>query len=211
MLIVIPARKNSKGLPYKNRTLLEFTINQIPHEMLEKTYVSTDDEYIKDKVRGVCKIHNRTETNSQDSTSTLSVMKEIVEDLSLTKDEIIVMLYLTYPERTFKEVEKIYNFFIDNKINSLLCKKEVKSNPFLCMFDLGDGKGKQIIQHDLYRRQDYPKCFEISHYLCIFKVSELEKLNQNMYNETTFFYSIDEKIDIDEQQDLERFKENVKN
>lgn len=210
MITVIPARKDSKGLPFKNRKLLNFTLQKIPEMYLQNTYVSTDDEEIKKQAQKVCKIHHRTDENSQDTSSTLSLMKEIATDLILTNEEIVVMLYLTYPERTFVEVQQIYDFFVSNNLKSLLCKKEVKSNPYLCMYDVGNGRGKQIIKHNLYRRQDYSKCFEISHYICIFKVSELEKLNNNMYNEETYFYEIQDKVDVDEQKDLERFLKNDK-
>lgn len=210
MITVIPARKDSKGLPFKNRKLLNFTLQKIPEMYLQNTYVSTDDEEIKKQAQKVCKIHHRTDENSQDTSSTLSLMKEIATDLILTSEEIVVMLYLTYPERTFVEVQQIYDFFVSNNLKSLLCKKEVKSNPYLCMYDVGNGRGKQIIKHNLYRRQDYSKCFEISHYICIFKVSELEKLNNNMYNEETYFYEIQDKVDVDEQKDLERFLKNDK-
>lgn len=211
MLIIVPARMGSKGLPFKNRKLLNFTLQEIPEMYLQNTYVSTDDEEIKKQAQKVCKIHHRTAENSQDTTSTLSLMKEITTDLALTSEEIVVMLYLTYPERTFVEVQEVYDFFVENDLKSLLCKKEVKSNPYLCMYDMGNGRGKQIIKHNLYRRQDYPKCFELSHYVCMFKISELENLNNNMYNEETYFYEIQEKVDVDEQKDLERFLENDKN
>lgn len=211
MKIVIPARRNSKGLPFKNRKLLDFTLRTIPKKYLENTFISTDDEVIKQKCKNICNIHNRSEHNSRDETSTLSLVKEIKEELHFTSEENIIMLYLTYPERSFQEVEKAYNFFIEKDLQSLLCKKQLKISPFLCMYDLGEGKGEQIIKHNLYRRQDYRKCFEISHYICIFKAGEIEKLNNNMYNHDTFFYEIEDKIDVDEKQDLERFVKNVKN
>ena len=209
--IIIPARKGSKGLPFKNRKLLKYTLETIPKNLLSITYISTDDEQIKEQVNNICQIHNRSLQNSQDSTSTLSLIKEIRQDLCLTSDENVIMLYLTYPERTFEEVSRIYDFFVKNDINSLLCKKEIKTSPFLHMYDLGNGKGKQIIKHNLYRRQDYPKCFEISHYVSIFKVSEIDKMNNNMYNDETYFYEIKDRVDVDEQKDLERFLKNDKN
>jgi CMP-N-acetylneuraminic acid synthetase len=71
--------------------------------------------------------------------------------------------------------------------------------------------GKQIFKHDLYRRQDYPKVFEISHYICIFKVSELKNLNKNLYNEETHFYKLEKKIDVDRKEDLENYERIYKN
>lgn len=207
MLILIPARRNSKGLKFKNRRLFEFTVAEIPQDYLSKTYVSTDDEEIRDKALQLCNVHDRTEEVSGDTASTLSLVRQFKDDLSLTGDEIIVMLYLTYPERTFKEVLDAVRFFKNNNLKSMLCKKETKVSPYLQMFDLGNGKGRQIIKHNLYRRQDYPKTFEISHYISIFKASEIKNLNNNLYNVDTHFYDIEDKIDVDSKEDLERLKD----
>lgn len=210
MLILIPARRNSKGLKFKNRRLFDFTVSEIPEEYLKKTYVSTDDEEIKTRALKICNVHDRTEEVSNDTAPTLSLVKQFKRDFSLTSDEIVVMLYLTYPERAFDEVLDAVRFFEENDLKSLLCKKETKVSPYLQMYELQNGKGKQIIEHDLYRRQDYPKTFEISHYISIFKVSEIKNLNNNLYNRDTHFYEIEEKIDVDSKEDLERF-ENDKN
>ena len=78
----------------------------------------------------------------------------------------------------------------------------------MCMFEAADGlRGEQVVRHNLYRRQDYPKCFEISHYMCAIKASEVNNLNKNLYNEDTFFYQIEDKIDIDYKKDLEAYND----
>ena len=46
IFFVIPARRDSKGFPFKNRKLLDLTISQIPNELHNKTIVSTNDEEI---------------------------------------------------------------------------------------------------------------------------------------------------------------------
>ena len=71
-------------------------------------------------------------------------------------------------------------------------------------------KGSQVIGHDLYRRQDYPECFEISHFISIFNKNEIVNLNNNMYNEDTVFYPIENTIDVDMPADLEMFNEKNK-
>lgn len=86
-------------------------------------------------------------------------------------------------------------------VSSLLCKKEIKSNPFLCMYDLGH-RGKQLIKHDLYRRQDYPKCFEISHFIVLLRAKSIDNINNNLYDSETLFWEIDDKVDVDLKKDL---------
>ena len=63
-------------------------------------------------------------------------------------------------------------------------------------------KGKQLTPHDLYRRQDYPKCFRFCHMVCIFDANELKNLNKNLYNEDTIYYNIEHALDIDSGEDL---------
>ena len=203
MKIIIPARKNSKGFPYKNRKLLSFTLNTIPKNLEKDVYISTDDEEIISAVRDTdINVQNRIEGLSKDDTSTKDVVVDCTSNMS--SNELVVMLYLTYPERTWKDVENAIKFFKDNNAKSLLCAMPVKTNPYLCMYREKDFKGSQIIKHDLYRRQDYPECFEISHFVCIFRKIELKYLNDNMYNNDTIFYEINRVIDVDENKDFEK-------
>ena len=68
---------------------------------------------------------------------------------------------------------------LEMNANSLLCGQDVKSHPYLCLYKSGF-RGNQLIKHDLYRRQDYPEVFELSHYVGCCYVSELKKLNYNV-------------------------------
>jgi len=205
--IFIPARRNSKGLPFKNRKLFGLTLKKIPKKIKDKVLVSTDDEWIIEECNRMnIRYLFRTETNSSDIASIKDVLKESEEHLN----EKVIMLYLTYPERAWLDVINGIEYFDKTNSKSMLCRKNLKTSPYL-MMHLRGNKGKQIIKHDLYRRQDYPECFEISHYLCIFFKKELDKLNNNMYNEDTVFYSIENPIDIDTPQDLEEYNEKNKN
>jgi CMP-N-acetylneuraminic acid synthetase len=206
--IVIPARRNSKGLPFKNRSLISKVINEIPEEIMRNVTISTDDEEIKSKFSHI-KIHHRSEEVSLDTSSTKETLVECCADFN--PEDLIVCLYTTYPERTWESVLSSIDFFRSNNCKSLLCKKEPEVSPFLMMFEQEGNRGRQIIKHNLYRRQDYPKCFEISHFIIIFLKKELDKLNNNLYNEDTLFFPIDECIDVDTKEDLEKYNEKNKN
>jgi len=208
---VIPARKNSKGLPFKNRTLFDLTAGSIPEEMRPKTIVSTDDEELLKKASYnygfIAK--RRPKELSLDSATPKSAMKHATESANLSKEDLVVSLYLTYPKRNFEDVEKALSFMKKNKASSLLCRKDLKTHPYLCLHSKEDGiRGAQIIEHDLHRRQDYPECFEICHYICAFKVFELENLNNNLYNADTIFYPIGDNLNIDTPEDLAELHEN---
>jgi len=208
MNIIIPARKGSKGFPEKNRLLLGYTLDTIPKRWHENTIISTDDEVISEHVRREypnIKIHERSDNGAVDTASTKECLAEVIDSYSLSG--VVVMLYLTYPERTWGEVMKAVAWFEEKNAKSLLCKEDVKTHPYMCIYDEGD-KGKQIIKHDLYRRQDYPACFKISHFISAFRTEELEALNQNLYNEDTYFYEIPKSVDIDYKEDYEIYKSN---
>lgn len=203
--ILIPARRNSKGLPFKNRLLFDYTINTIPKDLYDNVLVSTDDEVIIDKAMAMgFNVSVRPDNISLDQTSTKEVIRYHIDNGDLDKDSTVIMLYLTYPERTWSEVENAYNIFVQEQLNSLLCKKDIKgTHPFLYMFELDNNRGEQLVKHNLYRRQDYPPVFEISHYMCIFNVSHFDELNNNLYNNNTFFLKINDVTDVDTKVDLD--------
>ena len=203
---VIPARRDSKGLPFKNRKLLDYTINNIPTELHEKTIVTTNDEKIIEKLSATnINILRRDEQLCLDDISIKDVMLDAVKKFQMKSNDTIVMLYLTSPDRKFSDIKKILDYYYERKIKTLTCCVEPKTHPYLVLFKKENQKGEQVVKHDLYRRQDYPDCFEIRHFVCIFQVDEIQKLNSNMYNESTIFYKIDSDIDVDHENDLKEF------
>ena len=203
---IIPARRDSKGLPFKNRKLLDYTINNIPIELHEKTIVTTNDEKIIEKLSSTnINVLRRDEQLCLDDISIKDVMLDVVKKFQMKSNDTIVMLYLTSPDRKFSDIEKILHYYYERKIKTLTCCVEPKTHPYLVLFKKENQKGEQVVKHDLYRRQDYPECFEIRHFVCIFQVDEIQKLNSNMYNESTIFYKIDSDIDVDHENDLKEF------
>lgn len=204
-VILIPARKGSKGLPLKNRCLFDFTASTIPAEKAPVTYVSTDDDFIKDKAKLFdFKIHNRSEASAKDTATSKEMLLDFANK-NFSK-RYIITLYLTYPERKWKDIKKAIIFFNENKSKSTLCKKSQKVSPYLMMYEEPNNKGSQVISHNLCRRQDYRKCFEISHFISIVDREEIYSLNNNLYNKDTDFMQIDDVFDIDTPKDMESFK-----
>lgn len=200
--IVIPARSGSKGWPRKNVSLFDHTASIIPKKYGDNVIVTTDDE----TVTGLAESYNfktlqRPERFSKDSADIKGVVKHVMQSTGYKPTDTVIMLYLTYPERTWNQVETMYNEFVSTNSRSMLCRQPVKTHPCLTMFDNGSGKGTPVIDHQLYQRQQYPECFEISHYICMFRAGELNKLNKNMYNENTTFHSINRVVDVDHEKD----------
>ena len=93
MKIIIPARQGSKGLPFKNRKLLDYTIDKIPQKYFKDVYVTTDDETILEKIsfKGLNGI-KRSRELSEDTVSIKPVMADVVKKLDLDETEMIVMI-----------------------------------------------------------------------------------------------------------------------
>ena len=204
---VIPARKNSKGLPFKNRKLFEFTAATIPEDERPNTIVSTDDEEIsRMAVDWGFHMHPRSAGVSVDTACTTDLLREAAEFRQMRDEDEIVMLYLTYPERSYEDIERIYEFYKQNNGETLLCKETATTHPYMCYYELSDNRGIRIIDHDLYRRQDYPPCFFVSYFVAIIRVDYLKLVNKNLYHPRTLFYRLDnDSIDVDTQEDLENF------
>ena len=193
---VIPARDGSKGLPHKNRILFDHTFLQIPEEVLKNVYISTDDSEIIERAAGASTLSRAPEL-SNDTASMLDVLIDVANFFEFKDNDIIVLLYLTYPGRQWATVQNTIRYFEDTGAHSMLGRKPVKTHPYLCVLE----NGRQVIKHDLYRRQDYPVCYEISHAICMMRVGELEKLNRNLYNENTVYVDVDDYVDIDTERD----------
>jgi CMP-N-acetylneuraminic acid synthetase len=195
---VIPCRKNSKGFKYKNRFLFEKTANKL-NEIKENVIITSDDNHIeKLNIKYGFKFLKRSNDLSLDTTDMRSVLIDVVDKFALKPEDHIVLLYLTYPERTIEDIRKIIDFYKSNNGSSLLCKEELIQHPYLCFYDKKDNKGERIIKHDLYRRQDYPSCFFGSHFLSIVKVFYLKNVDRNLFGKDTIFYDLeDHKLDVD--------------
>ena len=212
MKIIIPAREGSKGFPHKNRALFKYTVDSIPTEIRENVYVTSDDSKILEMAASAgFKCINRPIELAQDDTSMKGVVIHALSSMDVSEDELVAVLYLTYPERRWIDLIDAVAFYLMMEptmpVSSLLCKKKVKSNPFLCMYDLGH-RGKQIIKHDLYRRQDYLDCFELSHFIVLLRPGNIDNLNNNLYDSETLFWEITDKTDVDHEKDFLKINEN---
>ncbi|MFA7219290.1 MAG: hypothetical protein WC119_02140 [Synergistaceae bacterium] len=204
---IIPARRNSVGVSFKNRILLSQTTNSLPRKIYKDTIVSTDDEFIIDVAAkiGMNTIKRSLELSKSDTPIKI-VIEDVIDKWKIDKNDDIVMLYLVYPNRKWKQIKKAYEFYKENNAKSLLCCYDVDVHPCLTLFAEDNYKGIPIISHEYFRRQDYPKCFNLSHYVSIFNAGEINNLNSDLYNGDTVFYHIDKPIDIDSQKDMDQFK-----
>jgi len=196
---LIPARKGSKGFPLKNRKLFEYTAKTFPEHIKSRLYVSTDDEFIRESARQFnINIIDRPEELAQDDTSMKDVALHFKDSLQIESNCDIVLLYLTYPQRTWTDIVKIYEYFSNRQEKSLVCCEDVKEHPYLCFHLQDNQKADLLIDHSLYRRQDYPNCVKMSMFVACYEASIIEELHDLMFESNTIFYKLQQhKVDVD--------------
>ncbi len=198
---IIPARKNSKGFRFKNRFLFE----KLPRELMNENVIVTSDDDVIEQMNDQMYNFNflkRPDDLAEDTTSIKPVLEHVVSQYKLKPEDDLVVLYLTYPERTYDDIKQIISFYKKHNGKSLLCKEPLDQHPYLCFYDKGL-YGERIVNHNMYRRQDYPECFFGSHYVAIVNVEFLTSVDFNLHNKETLFYNLGEhKIDVDNKSDL---------
>ena len=209
--IIIPARKGSKGFPGKNRYLFDYAVSQIPYEFNGQVIFTSDDEELLSRAfdRGFQTLEREPHL-STDETTMGSVIFDVVDKFKIDSDRDIITLYPTYPQRTWEQVEEVYRFYKKENARSLLCSKDVKTHPYMCFERTENFAGKKVIDHDLYRRQEYPECFEACHYIVITKANVLGELDNNLHCDSTVFYALhDEVFDVDYMKDFDSFRKDA--
>lgn len=213
---LIPARKNSKGIKNKNialldgKHLIEYTINSALKSKLTDCYCSSNsDKIIKIAKTYDCKTIKRPSKFATDEASMLSVVKHFRDYLN--KEEIefdaIQILYVTYPFRTSTLINESINAFENDKAKSLIGLHEPKTHPYMC-YKLINNKLVSYSNIDVnmfYRRQCYPKMFEICHVICIIPKQEIDNINNQLYNDDSngfIIHDTEARIDIDTPDDL---------
>jgi CMP-N-acetylneuraminic acid synthetase len=204
-VFLIPARKNSKGLPGKNRKLFKSTASIIPKELSSLVYVSTDDELLLEEANKYgFNGFKRPNNICLDTSSLKECIEHFISEKNIKPETRIIMLCLTYPNRSWEDVIRCVSFYERHKPPSMLCRQEIEISPYIMLFESDNFKGEQVIEHNLYRRQDYRKCFHLSHYVYICVAKETDNLNDNLYNKNTLYYPIREVLDIDTQEDFQK-------
>lgn len=180
ILIVIPARGGSKGIPRKNirmfqgKPLIVNTINcstNIDHGLYTKIIVTSDDDKILDVAREYegdnLHLLKRPENLSQDHTPMFPVVKHALDyskkELSFNSD-LIVLLDVTSPLRRPEDVEKCIDSVSENKSDAAVTVCIPHANPY---FNMVEPKGKylRLVKQLKTRpscRQKSPKVFWVN-------------------------------------------------
>ena len=129
---LIPARKGSKGLRFKNRKLLPLTVNQIPGAERKNIIVTTDDEQLIDYChQRQLRVRTRPAYLATDKASMRDVTKDTIDYFNFAPNDRIVVLYPTFPQRTFADIQSTLDFLNENQLRSCTGKKTTQRSPVL--------------------------------------------------------------------------------
>ena len=221
IIALIPARSGSKSIKNKNLSLINgkpliyYAIKSaIKSKYVNQVIVSTDSKQIKmvAKKFGADVPFMRPKNLSNDKVLDFPVIWDAVKQLKLNfpkyKKYIIVYLRPTQPLRTFKDIDKIIKFMINNK--NIGCVRSIRKAiypPFWMKKLVNKKILKPLIDNRYFkktsRRQDLPIAHMCDGYVDAIKIGNLIKEKKfppiktyGVLSDTKYFVDIDEKKDL---------------
>ena len=186
ILVIIPARGGSKGIPHKNikplngKPLIHYTIDEA-REIVgdEDICVSTDDHEIIKCVEdyGLKVPFVRPEELATDTAGTYEVLLHALNfyEKQGRHYEVVLLLQNTSPFRKagqIKEALKLYTSDVDMVVSV----KECPANPYYCVFEEDSEGFLHVCKGDgnIFRRQDAPKVYEYNGAIYIMNAEKLK-------------------------------------
>lgn len=177
---VIPARGGSKAIPKKNvvpflgEPLITYTIRQsIESDLVNQTYVSTDDEHIAEVSRTTgAKVINRPDELAGDTSSTEEALLHAVESIPHSP-EIIVLLQCTSPLRRQSDIDEAIHLVKSQKHDSSLSCSEDHS--FYWKYEDDSATAVNYEPNQRKRRQDLDRWYQENGSIYVMKREILEE------------------------------------
>lgn len=214
ILVVIPARGGSKGIPHKNikklngKELITYSIDvarQLTSD--DNICVSTDDDNIIATVEnyGLKVPFKRPIELATDSAGTNGVLLhalDFYENQGRTYD-VIVLLQPTSPFRSIDSLSAAVELYTPD-VDMVVSVKEAVTNPYYNSFEENDkgllviSKGEGLIE----RRQDAPKVWEFNGSIYVINTTRLKEVGLSRLNRIKKYVMDDfHSIDLDTMMD----------
>ena len=193
ILVIIPARGGSKGIPHKNikpfcgKPLIEYSIDTARHIVSDEDIcVSTDDAEIIKCVEdyGLKVPFVRPAELATDTAGTYEVLLHALSfyENHGRKYDCILLLQTTSPFRTVLHVENALAMYSPD-LDMVVSVKECATNPYYNCFEEDEcGYLKQTIDSAcLVRRQDAPVTYEYNGAVYVINPNSLRKMPMGMF------------------------------
>ena len=226
VLIVIPARGGSKGIPDKNIKLvngiplIEYTIN-FARKLTNNSniLVSTDSHKIAEisKNAGAICPFLRPDELATDSTGDMPVLRHAVnsyQQLINKNYELVLMLQPTSPIRYEHQVKEAISRLLYHKYDSVISVSPIsKRFHALKQFEIDDDKLKVYSSKalEITARQQLSSSYIRNGVLYLFSKDFIDNSNNVFSNNTGYLIISDKYFNIDDLKDLEEFKDYIAN
>ena len=186
ILVIIPARGGSKGIPHKNikplngKPLIHYTIDEA-REIVndEDICVSTDDPEIIKCVEdyGLKVPFVRPEDLATDTAGTYEVLLHALnfyEEQGRHYD-VVLLLQNTSPFRKAEQIKEALTLYNED-VDMVVSVKECAANPYYCVFEENSEGYLHVCKGDgnIFRRQDAPKVYEYNGAIYIMNAEKLK-------------------------------------
>ena len=208
ILVIIPARGGSKGIPHKNikplagKPLIHHTID-VARQIVadEDICVSTDDLEIVQCVEeyGLKVPFVRPEELATDTAGTYEVLLHALNfyELQGKQFDVVLLLQNTSPFRTANQVKEALALY-QSDIDMVVSVKECSANPYYCVFEENQEGYLKICKGDgnITRRQDAPKVYEYNGAIYVINPQSLKQMPLNKFSRR-IKYVMDEQSSLD--------------
>ena len=216
IVALICARGNSKGiknknlLKFKNTTLLGQAIKQSrKSKLINRVIISTDSK----KIAKEAKKHNadipflRPSKLSKDNSPELLAWRHAAKFLkkeNRKKIDYIVCVPTTSPLRSVSDINRAIILAKKKNLDIVFSITKSSKNPFFNMVSIKKKKLKLICKkkNHIFRRQDAPKCYDLTTVCYVFKPEYIFK-TKDLFKGKTGFITIpkERSLDIDDKFD----------
>ena len=208
ILVVIPARGGSKGIPHKNikplagKPLIHYTID-VARQIVadEDICVSTDDSEIIQCVEdyGLKVPFVRPEELATDTAGTYEVLLHALNfyEQQGKQYDVVLLLQNTSPFRTAKQVKEALALY-QSDVDMVVSVKECSANPYYCVFEENQEGYLKICKGNgqITRRQDAPKVYEYNGAIYVINPQSLKQMTLNKFSRR-IKYVMDEQSSLD--------------
>lgn len=214
VLVIIPARGGSKGIPHKNikplngKPLIYYTIDTaraITGD--ENICVSTDDDEIIEVVEkyGLKVPFKRPAELATDTAGTYEVLLHALSyyESQGKRYDAVLLLQNTSPFRKTEQVKEALQLFNKN-VDMVVSVKQCAANPYYCVFEENEDGYLHVCKGDgnIFRRQDAPKVYEYNGAIYIMNPEVLKATHMHkMQKRVKYVMDDTTSFDLDTMQD----------
>lgn len=215
VLIIIPARGGSKGIPRKNikalngKPLIYYAIDTARAITADENIcVSTDDLEIKSVVEayGLPVPFLRPDELSTDTAGMYEVLLHALDfyEQQGKHYDIVLLLQVTSPFRTVEQMKEALSLYDLSDADMVVSVKECPANPYYNVFEEDSDGYLHVCKGDgnIFRRQDAPKVYEYNGAIYIMNADELRRTHMHkMQHRIKYVMDADSSFDLDTMED----------